>query len=138
MTLTRRDFLATSGGALALTAVALAWPSGRAGAAVAPAGDSASVIDAGLATSSGAIERQRRFRDGALRPAAWSRAGGAYRVALRDAEHVEITTPHRGRAVVRLDDRRARDAIARELSPGVLREVLAEAERQRTNAVSTA
>lgn len=138
MALTRRDFLATSGGTLALTAVALAWPPARAGAAVPAAGAAqASAREQGVPPSGG-VERQCRLRDGALRPFAWSRSGGSHRVALRDADHVEIATPHRGRAVLRIADPRARDAIARELSPGVLREVLAEAARRRTHAGLTA
>jgi hypothetical protein len=130
MTITRREFLATSSGALALTAVALAWPPAR--AAATPSGGGASApSDAADGTRSRAIECQRRFRDGALRPVAWSRSGGAYRIELHDAERVEIATPQRGRTRLRLDDPRARDALARELPPGALRELFAEAARLR-------
>jgi hypothetical protein len=135
VTVTRREFLASSSGALALTAVALAWPPARAGAALgAAAGGTAAGDPSSGAMRAGAIERQLRFRDGALRPVAWLRSGGAHRVALCDAEQVEITSPHRGRVRMRISDPRARDAIARALSPGVAREVLAEAARRRGHA----
>jgi hypothetical protein len=131
--LTRRDFLATSGGALALSAVALAWPPARAGAA-APIAEGDRIGARGSAGASTSIERQRRFRDGALRPVAWSRGGGAYRVVLCDGERVDIATPHAGRTRLRLDDPRARDALARALPPDALRELFTEAARLRASA----
>jgi len=126
--LTRRDFLATSGGALALTAVALAWAPARSGAAALPASGASGTAGTPDASTSHGIERRRRFLDGSLRTVAWSRGGGARRVSLRDAQRVELVTP-RGHALLRIADPRARDAIARELSSGVLREVMAEAAR---------
>jgi hypothetical protein len=134
VTLTRREFLEASGGALALTAVAIAWPPARAGAAPERGAEASRAPTEPAAGAAAGIERQRRFRDGVMRPCGWTR-GGSTRVVLRDPEHVELFTSHRGRALLRLSDSRARAAIACELSPGVLHEVLAEAARQRANGV---